>query len=434
MSEELDQINNLTHQYRKQLAEIERRAGAATQGVVNDPFKVNGETRGMIEAMDADLTALEMRKQLAEANARLAKLESQPQFESRSVATRAQDDGVGLSYRWLKAVYNNDTAELRVLTKSTSNAPVPVDMERRILNKMYQASVLRQISNVQTINSNRTLTVEASTPAAAVVAENGSISASDFTFDAVSIVPRKIVAANTMTQEFIDDSIGSGDIGTVVDWAAERFGVALARKCDQVFTIGEPGAATPEPQGIGACSSTAWATTNSGRIINQGVGLTEDQTVANITVDNIFDVYHTVAPQYRASPRFRVLTSDACIKAIRKLKANSEYIWQPMGVNNANTLTAPAPGTILGTPYSIGEYVPSTASQTATSNNVRGSALFIVGDFSYFGIFDRVGLNTMLDPYSGAANMRTTLYVWLRTDSKILLPEAFAAIYSPNAT
>ena len=39
----------------------------------------------------------------------------------------------------------------------------------------------------------------------------------------------------------------------------------------------------------------------------------------------------------------------------------------------------------------------------------------------------------MLDPYSGAANMRTTLYVWLRTDSKILLPEAFAAIYAPNA-
>jgi hypothetical protein len=38
----------------------------------------------------------------------------------------------------------------------------------------------------------------------------------------------------------------------------------------------------------------------------------------------------------------------------------------------------------------------------------------------------------MVDPYSGAANQRTTLYMTVRTDSKIMLPEAFAAIYAQN--
>ena len=431
---ELDQILSTTHAYRRQLSEIERRNGKSDQSTVDNPFKVDGETRQKLDRMDAELSAAELRAQNRALEARLAKLEAAPQFDTRASVRAGGDEATNLSYRWLKAIVTNDTAELRVLTKGTSNAPVPTDMERRIWNKMYQASILRQISNVQTINSNRTLTVEASTPAANVVDESGSITPADFTFDAVSIVPRKIVAANTMSQEFIDDAIGAGDVGTVVDWAAERFGIALARKSDQVYTIGKPGASPAEPQGIGCTASTAWASTNSGRIINQGVALTEDQTVANITADNIIDTVHAVAPQYRMGPRFRVLTSDACIRAIRKLKLNNEYIWTPAGASVSQAITSGIPGTIYGVPYAVGEYVPSTAAQTTTGADVRGSALFIVGNFDHFGIFDRVGIQTMLDPYSLSANLRTTLYMWIRTDSKILLPEAFAAIYSPNAS
>lgn len=432
MSDELNDLQQITHEYRKSLAAYEARTGRAPQTV---DHRGSGEEREKFAKMDADLTSAELIAQNKALEARLAKLESQPTLEPRA-SLRTTDQALDASYRWCKAICTGDAAELRVLTKgSTTNAPVPTDMERMIINRMYQASVLRQIANVQTINSNRTITVEASIPTANFVAEEGAVTAADPTFDAVSVVPRKVVAANTMSQEFIDDAIGSSDIGSVVNWVTERFAVALARRCDQAYTVGNTGAAVPEPQGIGATNSTAWATTNSGRIINQGVSLTEDQTVADITADNVIDCIHAVPPQYRTSPRFRILTSDAGVRAFRKLKLNNEYIWLPQGFTaNANSLTAPAPGTIYGVPYSIGEYVPSTAAQTGTGANVRGSALFIVGDFNYFGIFDRVGLNTFMDPYSGAANMRTTVYMWLRTDSKILLPQAFAAIYSPNVS
>jgi hypothetical protein len=40
----------------------------------------------------------------------------------------------------------------------------------------------------------------------------------------------------------------------------------------------------------------------------------------------------------------------------------------------------------------------------------------------------------MVDPYSAAATLETTMYMWMRTDSKIIDPAAFAAIYSPNAS
>jgi HK97 family phage major capsid protein len=51
-----------------------------------------------------------------------------------------------------------------------------------------------------------------------------------------------------------------------------------------------------------------------------------------------------------------------------------------------------------------------------------------VGDFNYFEIFDRTGITSMMDPYSAASTHETTLYVYTRTDSKITLANAFAAI------
>lgn len=431
MSDELNDIMNATHVYRRQLAEIERRNGKADQATVDNPFKTTGEERQKLEAIDADLSAAELRAQLKATEARLAKLEAAPVLESRAPrATGIGTDGEAYAARWLKAMVTGDRAELRAMATSTSNAAIPVDMERRIINKMYQASVIRQLATVQTIDSDRQITIEASQPAAALVGEASTITPADFTFDRVTVNPYKFVVASKMSQEYIDDSIGNAGIGSILNWVAERFGVAMARETEEYYTIGS---GSSQPQGIGDTSSTSWATTNTGRIINQGVALTEDQTVANISADNVIDLVHAVPVAYRTG-RFAILTSDAAVKAIRKLKANNEYIWLPGGAGNNQGITVGAPGTIYGVPYYVNEWMPSTAAQTGTGANVRGSALMIAGNWEYFGIFDRTGIQSMIDPYSAAVTLETTMYMWMRTDSKILLPDAFAAIYSPNAS
>ncbi len=431
MSDELNDIMNATHVYRKQLADIERRNGTATQAVVDNPFKTTGEERQKLEKIDADLSAAELRAQLKATEARLAKLEATPVLESRAPrANGIGTDGEAYAARWLKAMVSGDRAELRAMATSTTNAPIPVDMERRIINKMYQASVIRQLATVQTIDSDRQITVEASQPAAALVGEASAITPADFTFDRVTVNPYKFVVASKMSQEYIDDSIGNAGIGSILNWVADRFGVAMARETEEYYTIGT---GSSQPQGIGDTTSTAWASTNTGRIINQGVALTEDQTVVNISADNVIDLVHAVPVAYRTG-RFAILTSDAAVKAIRKLKANNEYIWLPGGAGNNQGITVGAPGTIYGVPYYVNEWMPSTAAQTGTGADVRGSALLIAGNWEYFGIFDRTGIQSMIDPYSAASTLETTMYMWMRTDSKILLPEAFAAIYSPNAS
>lgn len=428
MPDEMNEILSTTHQYRKQLAEIERRHGKATQEVVDDPFRTPGDVRERLERMDADLTAIERSANAKAIEARLAKLEAEPQFATRMTkgAPVGGPDSPEYSARWAKAMISNDQAELRVLaynpaSSATSNPPVPVDMERRVLGKMYQASVIRQLANVQTINSQRQITVEASTPAAALVRESGAITPADFTFDRVSVMPYKYVSATTMSQEWVEDALGTGDVGTFLNWMADRFGIALARATESAFTVGT---GSNQPQGIGD-------TTIANRIITQTTALAEDAAASAITADNIIDCIHAVPPQYRTGPKFAILTHDTTLKNIRKLKANNEYIWLPGGASNNQGITVGLPSTIYGVPVYVNEYVPLTQS-TATSASVRGNAYLIAGNWDYFGIFDRAGLSSMTDPYSLSANLRTTMYMWLRTDSKILLPEAFSAIIGDN--
>jgi HK97 family phage major capsid protein len=70
------------------------------------------------------------------------------------------------------------------------------------------------------------------------------------------------------------------------------------------------------------------------------------------------------------------------------------------------------------------DLVPTDGSAT------EGTVYAVVGDFNYFEIFDRTGMTSLIDPYSGAANHNVNLYTYARTDSKLMLNEAFAAITS----
>jgi len=425
MSDELNNIENTVHEYRKTLDRFAARTGAQTHHV---EIRGSGEEREKIARIDADLDAVERMNQdrvaLRAAQERLKQLEeerSQPQF--RGVVARAdvKHDLASPEYakRWLMAVARGDAAEMRALTTSTSGAGIPTDMERRIVEKMYQSNVLRQIAPVSTIDSKRTITVEGSLPTSAWVAEAGGISASDPSFGtAISVVARKAVCRTTMSQEFIEDAIGQGGIGSGLDWVATRIGLSLGLLMEQAYTVGNSAAGTPEPQGIAFTG-----------LISSKTNLGTTAAVTTVTADNVIDTVHLVAPQYRNSPRFRWLFSDTFLRVARKLKNSvtnngaTEYIWT-QAPSNAQTMVGGAPGLLYGVPYSIGQYVPTDGSAT------EGTVYAVVGDFNYFEIFDRTGMTSLIDPYSGAANHNVNLYTYARTDSKLMLNEAFAAITS----
>jgi HK97 family phage major capsid protein len=405
MSDELNELQSITHQYRKSLAAYEARTGLAPQSVDS---RGSGEERQKFAMMDADLSAVEnsmqLRAQLKAAEARLAKLEAEPTLSSRAPQVSQQDE---YAARWLKAVASNNPQEMRALSLGSTNAAIPTDMERRIVEKLQQANVLRQIARVSQIDSKRTISVENALPTTALVAEEGTISPADPSFSAaISIVPYKYVTATKMSQEFIEDAIGSGGIGSGLNYVADKCAMSIALKTEEAYTIGSGSGA---PQGI--CVTGG---------ITQGTDLGTGAALTTVTSDQIIDIVHAVAPQYRASPAFRWFISDSLLKTVRKLKDSAGYyVFSPAAAVNQTNVVG-LPGTIYGVPYSVGQYVP-----TSTAN---GAIYGVVGDFNYFEIFDRTGVTSMLDPYSAAVSHQTTLYLYTRTDSHIMLPSAFAAL------
>jgi HK97 family phage major capsid protein len=424
MSDELTNIENTVHEYRKTLDAFASRTGAKTHHV---EIRGSGEEREKIARIDADLDIVERQAQdraaLRAANERIAALEAeraQPQYRAALPAKREGGHDLAspeYALRWLKAVASGNSVEMRALSTGSSGAGIPTDMERRIVEKMYQANVLRSIAPVSTIDSKRTITVEGSLPTSNLVTEANTITPSDPTFGtAISVVPYKYVCATTMSQEFIEDAIGQGGIGSGLDWVASRIGLSLALKMEQAYTVGT---GSSQPEGIAGSSANTQLVALS-QVTDLG-----GNAVTTISADNVIDTVHLVAPQYRNSPRFRWLVSDTFVRVARKLKnavsvsGATEYIWT-QAPSNSQTMVGGAPGLLYGVPYSVGQYIP-----TATTN---GNVFAVIGDFNYFEIFDRTGMTSLVDPYSAAVTHQVTLYTYARTDSRIMNASAFAAI------
>jgi HK97 family phage major capsid protein len=412
--DELNELQSITHEYRKSLAAYEARTGRATHTVDSQG---SGEERQKFARMDADLTAAEILMQNKALEARLARLESVPEFESRAPKGRvAASDPASPEYahRWLKAIVNGDTAEFRALSLGSTNAAIPVDLERRIVEKKQMVGVIRGVATVNRVNSNRNIAIENALPTSAWIAEEAAQTASDPTFSAqVQVRARTLRCSTILSQQFIEDAIGTGDVGTGMDYVARKMAISLALKEEEAFTIGNPAAAVPEPDGL--CR-------NAGTVA-QGVDLGSGAALTTTTYDNIIDAAHTVAPEYRNGPQVSWLVSDSFLRHARKLRSASspsDYLWLPAGAPNSNALTVGVAGTIYGFPYRVGKYVP-----TATAD---GAVYAIFGNFEYYEIFDRTGITALMDPYSLQANLQTRLNVYQRLDAKITLPEAFAYI------
>jgi HK97 family phage major capsid protein len=408
----LNDLQNTAHQYRKALDAFESRTGHLPQQV---EARGSGEEREKIAHMDADLSVIEARAESAALRARIAKLESQPMFQSAAPSSIRGGDpndrgSEAYAARWLNAVVRGDHTEMRALSLTSSGAAIPTDLERRIVSRLQQANVVRSMSAVSTIDSKRTISVENALPSTTLTGEAVAATASDPSFNTqISVVPYKYVTAVLMSQEFIEDAIGTGGIGSGLAYVADKMGLSIGLKQEQAFTVGT---GSSQPQGIaGSAARTTIAALPQVTDLG-GLALT------TVTGDNLIDTVHLVAPQYRASPRFSWLISDSLLKTIRKIKVNStDYVWK---VGNEGGITGGAPGTIYGVPYRVGQYVDTST----TADNVFA----VVGDFNYFEIFDRSGMTSMIDPYSAASTNQTTMYMYTRTDSHLMLGNAFAMI------
>lgn len=421
----------LTAELRGMLDKWEASTGTSSN---NFDAEANGLYKERCAKIEADLDTLDKQIATEERLAKLQKENDTPLFDTRGASRGTNGDRKDdWGRRFIKALQKGDNHELRTLQSENfdgspvveqrlmikdtlANQPVaavPSNFDEVIRQKLYQENVIRRIAKVTTIDGTKRITIEAALPTTELVAENAAMaSPSDPTFGSlINVFPYKFQTKVSVTNEFLEDALsGNGGVGGIMDYIASKIATSMARAHEDYFCNGS---GSTQPQGVGRLTTDFLA---ANRVLRTGIV----NTAADITGDNVVDTYFAVAPQYRANGSW--LMSDAAMKAIRKLKTatsgSNEYIYK---LTETGDLREGVLGVLLGRPVYVSPFYNSGAGAS------KCFATF--GDFGHgFEIFDRSGMNMLVDPYVNAGSAITNMYAYSRLDSKITVQEAFSVL------
>ena len=351
------------------------------------------------DAIDAQVRGLKRKDQLAAATKSL----EQPVGRIASAArAAAKHDGDEYRTAFNHYLRSGDNSELRAMSIGTSSAggyTVPETTEARVVEKLYQASVMRQLGTVRSTPDDRKIPIEGSTlGTASIINEAGNISATDVDFDQKTVEAYKYATAITASRELLDDS--GFDLES---YLLDKLSLRIARAQDEHFWDGTD---SGMPQGVIQGLTGA----------SQKKQLGGTQTTAITSADDIIDWIYTLPVQYRQGAV--ILTSDEVIKNLRKLKDSvNNYIWQP--TYTEQMMTQGAPGTIMGYPYYISEYVDAMAADKYVG---------VFGNFRYYEIFDRGATEILVDPYSLSTSWQIRMTVVRRSDAVRTNDDAFKTL------
>lgn len=325
------------------------------------------------DKIESDI-AREERMAAMEARAEEQRAKARP--DMGGTEARGQDDGKKIDYREAfvelaragfnpqevsaeaRAVLKAGTTEFRAQTAGTTTAggyTVPTDLAR-VIDKtlamwgpMYDEAICNVISTssgnpIDFPTVDDTGTAVAKHTEAAAMTDDGGV---DATFGKMTL---NAYAYDTewvqISMELLQDS--AVDIESFI---GELLGERLARRVNTELTTGD---GTGDPNGIVTASS---------------LGKTA-AAIAAITGDELIDLFHSVDPAYRMSPKARWMFNDSTLSAIRKLKdGQGNYLWQMGDIRGSE------PGTILGKPFSVNQAMASLAT---------GNKTVLFGDFGKY--------------------------------------------------
>ena len=150
-----------------------------------------------------------------------------------------------------------------------------------------------------------------------------------------------------------------------------------------------------EPQGLIAVGGATNIITSAG--------------TATFALADLYSLSAGLSPRFR--PNATLVANRATFDKARQFNTAGTYgAWVDLADGRPSTLTG----------YPVQEWSSVSASVTTT-----GATVAILGDFSFFGIVDRVGLNVeFIQHLFGGSNRYPTgqrgLYAWWRTSSQVL--------------
>jgi len=405
----LEERNRLTKVLHKELDAWE----ASTRNSTNTfDSEANSLWKEKIAKIEADLDAVDTQINIA---AKRAKTEESntPLFDTRGAIKNADPESEYLA-RFNKALFSGDKfgldrimSERDALSTIAGNATgaIPVEWQNRIVEKINQFNIMRQVCPVRNVMGDQKIVVGGALPTAYKVVEGAAITEdATFAVSNVDVLDLTYACYVPVTKQYAADAIGG------INYVATKAGEAIANLLENDYTNGNgasgnmPGllSYTGSFAGLvdsGVANLGAWAA-----IANQGAA------------DQLIDLAHTVAPQYRRGAGY--MMSDTVAKTVRKLKGgDGQYIWK--NPERYSDIRDGMPSTIYGFPVYI--------NQTMATAPAGGDTFAVFGDFNYYEIYDRDGgVSVMVDPYGLSTSLMNRLVVSHRTYGVLTNGAAFA--------
>lgn len=186
--------------------------------------------------------------------------------------------------------------------------------------------------------------------------------------------------------------------GLVISRLAYKFGVTA----ENAYLNGS---GSNQPMGV-FTAATAGFGISTARDVSTG------NTATAFTTDGLLEALYSLKAQYH--PRAQWIFHRDAVKKLRKLKdGEGQYIWQP-------DIKGGQPDMILGRPYKMSEYAPSTFT--------AGKYVGIIGDFSYYWIADALNMRVQRLNELYAATNQVGFIGRLESDGMPVLEEAFARV------
>lgn len=375
--------------------------------------KADGKAVGALEEklvkINADLDSLsEMKDQMDELLVKLSRpsfdtddksgaeelkaFNLQMKSEHRAAGKTAPDDFDAKQYAAYKSGFNAlirgikyehlDSMQQKALQAGSDpdgGYLLPAAVSGRVISKVYEKSVIRQIADVQTISSNKIEGIYDNDEASAGwVSELGSRSDSNTPqVGKWEIEAYEMYAMPKASQRILDDAAVD-----VESWLAMKVADKLARVEGTAFWQGT-GAGQPR----GLATYTTAATGDDTRTWGQMEHIVTGANGAFHTtkLDPLQDLLGAFKDEYLMGAQF-VMRREVRTAA-RKLKeaTSDRYLWEP-------SLQAGQPDRLMGYPVRIDQYMPALAT---------GSLSLAFGDFKEaYMIVDRIGIRTLRDPFT----------------------------------
>lgn len=277
------------------------------------------------------------------------------------------------------------------LTTTAGGFAVPVELDTTLL--LTNAGVVNPVRNLARVRQTNVNTVEFINTTGITASYGAEVTTAS---DNAPVLAQPTINVEK-AQAFVPFSIEIGQ-----DWAAFQEDMALCfsdaknQLEAQKFLTGL-GHGSHEPQGLIAVGGAT-------AVVSTG-------TTAVFKVSDLYNLEGALSPRYRANAA--IVGNRAAFQQVRQFDtAGGASLWVQLQNNN--------PPTLIG--YDAYEW-----SNYASTPTTSGSTILTMGDFNYFAIVDRAGMNVEYVPLlvtgtPGYPNGQRGLFLWWRNSSGVLSP------------